>query len=278
MKNINIPFNSKQQLSTNLVSGFTLVEMLIVMVIIMALSTMSVSSFVGLKRSIVLNETITNFQQVVRNTQRSSMLLARSSDEKWIYGTGIDLTHIEEVDGYYTTFKWCSPFNIYGENYFDISYKYATSKFPAYNPNIDLSIPSVSGVNGVFPVNQLSSLGNCTLSDTYTYQGGFSRLEDGISKKIKSPIIAEVRDNKGTTTSNYKIAYIVFESISGRTFFYNSDGVILNYDKKGNMVENPVNLDIVFSTDVTPINYVVNIKNVSGKVSLNREDTSHVGK
>ena len=248
--------------------AFTLVEMLLVMAILLILSTLSISAFMGLRRSIVLNETTTSFQQVVRNTQRAAMLLSRNASEKWMYGTGIDLRNIEGVDGYYTTFKWCSPFNNYGEDYLNISYVYSTSKFPAYNPKLPLSNPLIGGTNGTFPIS--SEAEDCGITENFLVANGvYLVTRDEISRQIKSPVSATLRNAAGG--SDNKIAFIVFESISGRAFFYNDSGEILNYDQTGAMNPTPFDFEIVFTAENSPTDLVIGVKNVSGKVSLNRE-------
>jgi type II secretory pathway pseudopilin PulG len=180
-------------------------EMLIVISILVILGGMTFASFYGLQNTIKMNEYMLNLEQDVRGVQRASMLLERNPIENWLYGVGIDFTSMNP-DGDYTTFKWCTPFGNYG----DIT---TTSKVPAFDSSaepLDLgsaSLPitppqgSICG-SEVIDKNQLRRL--------YGYERTVSMP--------KSQVIFE---------TDAKI--VLFESVSGRAFFYDEGGNLLNY-------------------------------------------------
>jgi len=251
--------------------AFTLIEMLIVMTIMMILTAMSIASFGGLRSSIILNEGSTNIQQILRDSQRSAMLLKRDIGERWIYGIGVDFSTIEE-DGQYRVFKWCSPFQEYGSPSGALPSFYATSKFPNYNPNNMLSRQ-----NGSLPVSFSSDIwvDDCIGSSPFLRsEGVFTEIKSEISTVVEEPTLVEIP----VITGGKKIAYVVFESISGRAFLYDESGLLLNYGAFGNIVSNPDNFSILLSTNDKSRVLAVEVSNISGKISLTRafsEDISY---
>jgi type II secretory pathway pseudopilin PulG len=180
-------------------------EMLIVISILVILGGMTFASFYGLQNTIKMNEYMLNLEQDVRGVQRASMLLERNPIENWLYGVGIDFTSMNP-DGDYTTFKWCTPFKNYG----DIT---TTSKVPAFDSSaepLDLgsaSLPSMEPESGLCG----SDIGpDSKLRRLYGYERTVSMP--------KSQVIFE---------TDAKI--VLFESVSGRAFFYDEGGNLLNY-------------------------------------------------
>jgi prepilin-type N-terminal cleavage/methylation domain-containing protein len=243
-------------------SAFTLVELLVVMTIMVILSAMSISSFGGLRSSVILNEGATNIQQVLRNSQRSAMLLKRDIGERWIYGIGVDFTTIED-DGKYRVFKWCSPFQIYGSPSGFLPSFYATSKFPNYNPD-----ELLSQQNGVLPVAISSDVwfDDCLGSTSPVSEGTFTEIKSEITTIVEQPTVVEIP----TISGGGKVGYVVFESISGRTFLYNESGALLNYDADGDAVEFPDNFSVLVSTNDGSRSLNISVSNVSGKIALER--------
>jgi type II secretory pathway pseudopilin PulG len=186
-------------------TAFTLMEMLVVMGITIILGGMTFASFQGLQNTIKMNEYMLNLEQDIRGVQRASMLLERNPIENWLYGVGIDFTTMNP-DGDYTTFKWCTPF----ENYGDIT---TTSKVPAFDSSGDpldiesASLPSMEPESGLCG----SSIGpDSELRRLYGYERTVSmpksQVEFGTDARI-----------------------VLFESVSGRAFFYDEEGNLLNY-------------------------------------------------
>jgi prepilin-type N-terminal cleavage/methylation domain-containing protein len=88
-------------------AGFTLIELIIVMAIVMLLFGLSWAAFFGLRTTMLLNQSAENIKVNLEYAQRSAMLLTRESGEGWVYGIGVDLRSISENKGY-TVFKWCA--------------------------------------------------------------------------------------------------------------------------------------------------------------------------
>ncbi|NMC08984.1 hypothetical protein GYA44_01485 [Candidatus Microgenomates bacterium] len=223
-------------------------EMLVVMTIIIILGAMTFTAFDGLQNTVKLNEYMLNLEQDVGSVQRSSMLLQRNSGERWIYGLGIDFSSITE-DGDYRTFKWCSPYSDYG----DIRTR---SKLPAYNPEMN-----IDDINAHLPEISEAS-----------YTSSTCPLAEPVSEfKNLSGYVGTTKPPKATITilgtEATRVNYVLFESVSGRTFFYNEDGDLLNYTSDGEPIDNPVN----FELEITPMGKGstrrLAITNLSGKIS-----------
>ncbi|MHC1716933.1 MAG: type II secretion system protein [Candidatus Dojkabacteria bacterium] len=229
-------------------SAYTLMEMLVVLSILIILGAMTFSAFDGLQNTIKLNEYMLTLEQDIRNVQRSSMLLQRNSGERWLYGLGIDFSNVTE-DGEYKTFKWCSPYDDYG----NITTK---SKLPAYDPELN-----IDDSNAHLPFVDIDSYTNssCSMLDPVSEIKNLPGY-DRSSRPPKAQITVLGTDDES-------VDYVLFESVSGRTFFYNADGDLLNYNSDGERIQNPVNFDL----EITPLGKgskrKLTINNLSGKIT-----------
>jgi len=203
----------------NKYTAFTLIEMLVVMGIMMILMGMTFTSFSGLQDTVKMNEYMLNMEQDIRSVQRASMLLQRNTEENWLYGLGIDFSKLEE-DGKYIPFKWCTPFSDYG----DASTR---SKVPGYKKG-DLNL---SGAK--LPVGNIES-GLCIGIEA----------EDRL--KLLTGYTTDLTMPKSKVHFNSFVRYVVFESVTGRAFFYDFDGNLLNYsivDGEVMIEDNPSSLE-----------------------------------
>ncbi len=235
--------------------GYTLIEMLVVMAIFVIFVAMSFSSFSGLQNTIKMNEYSLTLEQNITNVQRASMLLEKKADDNWLYGLGIDLTKLN-LEGHYDTFKWCSPFTDYG----DVTTK---SYIPSFNPALDLESSLNFGKNGYIPIPTEASYAegtckNSTLSSIVSLVGYKTSL---------TPPKGKITTNSNPF-NNRPLKYLVFESVSGRAFFYDETGRVVNYDAKGRPVTGqPINLVITIDPDTNiPIKEIV-VENLSGRIS-----------
>jgi hypothetical protein len=221
------------------------------------LGGMTFSSFSGLQNTVKMNEYVLTLEQDIRSVQRAAMLLERNSGEKWIYGLGIDFGNVGSTDGKYTVFKWCSPFDDYG----NIATR---SALLAYDPNSDLGTPLGYGAdkNGYINISGgILDSNNCDLS---AYSSTLHILS-GYSQSLTTPkstiSIAPINDN-------VYARYVIFESVSGRAFFYDKDGVLLNFDSTGKMVETPEPFVITIKPYSNGNTRIISIGNLSGKVTM----------
>ncbi len=229
-------------------------ELLVVLTIFSILGAMTFSAFGGLQNTVKMNEYVLTVEQDVRSVQRAAMLLQRDSGEKWLYGLGLDFGDMGD-DGEYTVFKWCSPFGDYG----DILTK---SSLPAYNPSALLNLGSpISGFpnerNGYMNVE--NSIGSSCASGSSSSLSVLSGY-DKSTKTPKSTITISPID--GSTPR-----YVIFESVSGRTFFYDDDGALLNYASNGRLIDDPLPFVITIVPDSDVNSRVITIGNLSGKIN-----------
>ncbi len=224
--------------------------MLVVLSIFIVLGGMTFSSFDGLQNTIKMNEYMLNLEQDIRGVQRASMLLERNSTENWLYGLGIDFSNMDE-DGEYKIFKWCTPFNDYG----DIT---TTSKVPAFNPAdktiASASLPIVQPEDGICGPEVVDKR---ELRNLYGYE-----------KSVTMPKSRVTYEENGNPS---RARYLLFESVSGRAFFYDQGGALLNYQ----MVDD--NLIIMEADDIEDFAIRINpygkgstrtlvIKHLSGRI------------
>ena len=94
-------------------SAYSLLELLLVLAMLGIFGAMAFGTFNGLENTVKMNEYMLSLEQDIRTTQRAAMLLERDTDERWLYGIGIDFSSTE-TDGTYKKFKWCSEYSDYG--------------------------------------------------------------------------------------------------------------------------------------------------------------------
>ncbi|MGI6484515.1 MAG: hypothetical protein ACOX0R_02750 [Candidatus Dojkabacteria bacterium] len=208
--------------------------MLIVIAVIITIITLSLATYQNLQATIRLNEYTNNLEQNIRKAQRDAMLLEKKSNEGWIYGIGIDFGSINNDDTYgqYKVFKWCSGFSDYGD-----------LRTSSLVPNYDPTMPSTVGTgNSEIPKTNFDEIipGNCgtdgsqqMLKEHILYGDG--RVGTGIDANPPKGTI-EVNQLSTDTIRNKTVRYVLFESVTGRTFFYNVFGRLLNY----NLAETPM--------------------------------------
>lgn len=218
---------------------------------------MSFSSFSGLENTVKMNEYTITLEQNIQAVQRASMLLERTTNEDWLYGLGIDFGNMGD-NGKYTVFKWCSPFSDYG----NIRTK---SKLPNYDTSLDVGsyVANSGGAqekNGYIPsVQTITKNGTCGREVTSSEL----RLVTGYESSIDTPksdiSIASINGNNSPR-------YVLFESVSGRTFFYDKNGTLLNYDNKGVLIDTDP-LIITIAPQGAGSIHIISIGNLSGKVT-----------
>ena len=225
------------------------------MSILVILSTITFSSFSGLENTIKMNEYTVTLEQNLQGVQRASMLLERTSGENWIYGLGIDFGNVGN-NGNYTVFKWCSPYSDYGSTR-------TKSSLPNYDPSYDVGslIPNEGGYSeynaylpSVATITNSSACGSSLTSSAL-------RFIPGYESSVETPI-----STISVMVGSKQVRYILFESVSGRAFFYDNDGVLVNYSVKGKLsAADP------FVITITPTGKgstrVLTVGNLSGKVS-----------
>lgn len=226
-------------------------ELLVVLGIFAILGSMTISSFGGLQNTVKMNEYVLTLEQDISSVQRAAMLLERESGENWLYGIGIDFGTISTA-GEYKMFKWCSTYADYG----DITTK---SDFPYYNPNLDIGETNSDGEsNGYIVTDGISTANTCSSSALSPSLVTLSGYDDSLELPISNIMITKIGDDTPR--------YIVFESVSGRTFFYGTDGKLLNYSTKGIPITSES-----FTITINPVGTgktrVVSISNLSGKVT-----------
>ena len=232
-----------------LYKGYTLAEVLVVLMIVIILGGLGAYSFGGLRDSVLVKQNIEEIKQDLQLIQQKAMLLEKKESEGWIYGIGIDFSEIHE--GKYTFFKWCSPFSSYG----DIRTR---SEILAYDSSQDIGQNTIYGPNAALPLEEWEQSGLCNRPENpggqTSYLTPMSGLEDG---KINMGF------NMGLINS---ATYLIFESVTGRVFLYDSSGMPINYTLGGVYIPDRV-LGITIFRNRGNMADLIQISPLSGAVS-----------
>jgi len=206
--------------------GFTLPEMLMVMIIIIVLSAIAFTTVDEFQTTLSVNNAISAIEQDIRLAQRSAMFLSRKENESWIYGIGIDFSHIS-IDGQYDFIKWCSPFED-----FDPQNPVMISEIPAYNPGATLSdtnggLPVVAPGVGACAAWDVSNVGlvlSANDSQMIKFTPGSGAAKTIVNLKLVDVNLVEVTENFSAGVGGQKVTptYVLFESVTGRAFIYDA--------------------------------------------------------
>ncbi len=232
--------------------GYTLAEMLVVLMVIVILGALGISSFGGLRDTVLVKQNIEDVKQDLQLIQQKAMLLERRETEGWIYGIGIDFREIES--GKYTFIKWCSPFSSYG----DIRTR---SEIIGFNPEKTIGeLDFVSGVdnklNATLPLGEnFDTTGFCDGERKQSYVTKMFGLENG-------------KMNMGFDISlTSEVSFVIFEAVTGRAFLYDNNGIPVNYDTKGTFLSDENTLGIIIFRNRGEMADLIEISSLSGGVS-----------
>lgn len=136
--------------------GFSLIEMLIVMSIIIILGSFGAGAFLGFRETALVREDVETLKQDVQLAQHLAMNMKKGDEQFWVYGIGIDLGDIS-TNGNYRFFKWCSEFRDFGDTL-------TKSEIIAYDPSKELGV--ILGYRSeVLPPSQNPCFEDCSTRD-----------------------------------------------------------------------------------------------------------------
>ena len=178
--------------------GYTLMEMLVVMTIMVVLLSVGIYSYASFAKTTQFNQDVADIQNDVLILQRAAMLFEKDPDDYWLYGIGIDFGGIMSGDGSYTFFKWCSEYPDFGE-------ARTKSEYPNFDP-----VEDFSETNGNIPITISSGScnGDMKLIPLSRYGTGSLNLKEDVS----------VSDTR----------FLLFEAVSGKAFIYDTNGALVD--------------------------------------------------
>lgn len=94
--------------------GYTLLELLVVITLFIILGAIGIGGYLGTRETMIARETVETIKQDIRSARLKAMLLKKEDESNWIYGIGIDFGSLSSVGGSGPFFKWCSPFEDFG--------------------------------------------------------------------------------------------------------------------------------------------------------------------
>ena len=228
-------------------SGFTIVELVIVMAIMIILFSLVFGALNALLNANSVNEATLTITQDIRRAQRSAMMVERRSDDRWLYGYGLDFGNITDEDNpSYSVFKLCAE-----ESSFDRNEVGHTSDVPRNDFNIDVNYGVCNDGN-----------------------------RDEVWENVKDVSVAE-HEILDFELDNGEI--LLFQAVTGKAFIYDVGRDLQGYDDddigegEWSIDDNdfePLELEIQSHTGVSE--RVINIYPVSGVIHvdnlLHRED------
>lgn len=232
--------------------AFTLLELIIVMIILFVLSTISVLSYRSLVDSFAINEASLTIAQDIRSTQRAAMMLDREADERWLYGIGLDFRGLDTDERNYQVFKWCSPYD-----YFDDSKERLAGEVPNY-------------------VSSEPILSELRISNIQEFE-----YAEHCNRGVNDEAFLVHREKDFSHYDNLDfhfhsdVRFLLFESVSGKAFFYDTDGRLLNYFRSGGDVRLNSSSDLeVFTLELEPMrraglaSRTLRVRPVSGMINF----------
>ena len=222
--------------------GFTLIEMLVVMSILIILGTIGMSTLTGFRETISARENIQTLKQDVQVARNKAMFIDKGGETKWIYGIGIDFSKID-TENSYRFFRWCSTFDRFGD-------PMTESTPPGFDSTEDIGEDLkllqvlIAGPEGGVLADLNGILPYVYTNPCYGSFPSLTRVQDGIDNVISDVEASQVyllADDASTPT------YVLFEAITGRAFLYDSDGYPMNYESDGTYNGGEHVLDIVIT-------------------------------
>ncbi len=257
--------------------GFTLVEMLIVMAIVIILGAFGTGGFIGFRETMTARENVQTIMQDIQRARNMAMNVEKEKDDPWLYGIVMNFDDIR--NGRYYTYKWESEFSTYGN-------LITTSKFPRYDPNkpigsslLDCQTPCSPDVcnHPWAPPGKCdertteceqSCMNNITYGDcncgpvdtnfknaqlpynykTDVYTPGQTSLEEIKGSNFLGLVDVDYQSRVDAPHFSSTSAWIVFEAVTGRVFLYKYNGTLINVDDTGEPVE---------TTQIRPVRIVL---------------------
>ena len=134
------------------IAAYSLMELLIVLAIFIILASFGTGGLIGFRETMFVKENVEKLKQDIELARQKSLLIDRDADDTWVYGIGIDFRNIG--DGTYSMFKWCSPYENFGN---DVTRSELLGWDPDYN--VGDFLPSVDGIQEInLPRSQFTSL------------------------------------------------------------------------------------------------------------------------
>ena len=236
--------------------GFTLMEMLIVLSIVIILSAIGVSGFNSINETFTANENVELVMQDIQSAKLKAMNMDKNEEDTWIYGFGIDFRNADSSNGNngnYKMYKWCSPVENFGDT-LELdgkSHDLTRAKLPnlyssGYGVNEKISDVKLCGVPGVYENGSIPAscgdsgyMSSCTTDSTNL----ISILGEDLSLLSRFDGQVTLLDLKGSSNPP---SFVLFESLTGKAIIYARDGQVLNYNEDGTFnADDLLPLDII---------------------------------
>jgi|GEM_PF-714934 len=206
-------------------SGYTLIEMLLVMAIIIILGSFGIGSYVGFRETMTAKENVETIKQDIQLTRQRAMNIKKGDDTNWLYGIGIDFRpyiNPNQEDQRYIFFKWCSAFGEFGD-------PLTKGSLPGFvdGQNIGAKISDTRDINGCAGDYLNGVLPRCYSETCISDYPSLVEITGDSSDLLADLDMdqVEILRTLGSTP-----AFIFFEAITGRAIIYGENGYPINYE------------------------------------------------
>ena len=124
--------------------GYTLLELLVVITLFIILGAIGIGGYLGTRETMIARETVETIKQDIRTARLKAMLLEKGEDSNWIYGIGMDFASLSSTGTSGPFFKWCSPFEDFGN---EVTKSEILGSDPKSKIGVPININDVLGVS-----------------------------------------------------------------------------------------------------------------------------------
>ncbi len=236
--------------------GFTLMEMLIVLSIIIILLAVGISGFNSINETFTANENAELVKQDIESARLKAMNMGKESEETWVYGFGIDFRNADSSNGEngnYKMYKWCSPVKNFGDTHIleGTSYDLTRAKLPNLYSGFDVGDTINVNLCGALGIYKNGSIPASCGSGNDGYVEECSENSTSLSlikgedlsllNRFDGQVVLLDLEGEGNPPS-----FVFFESLTGKAIIYARNGEVLNYNEDGTFkVDDFVPLDII---------------------------------
>ena len=236
--------------------GFTLMEMLIVLSIVIILSAVGISGFNSINETFTANENAEFVKQDIESARLKAMNMGKESEETWVYGFGIDFRNADSSNGEngnYKMYKWCSPVKNVGDTHIleGTSYDLTRAKLPNLYSGFDVGDTINVNLCGALGIYKNGSIPASCGSGNDGYVEECSENSTSLSlikgedlsllNRFDGQVVLLDLEGEGNPPS-----FVFFESLTGKAIIYARNGEVLNYNEDGTFkVDDFVPLDII---------------------------------
>ena len=257
--------------------GFTLMEMLIVLSIVIILSAVGISGFNSINETFTANENVELVMQDIQSAKLKAMNMDKNEEATWIYGFGIDFRNADSSNGNngnYKMYKWCSPVENFGDT-LELdgkSHDLTRAKLPNLYSGWEVGDMINVSLCDTFNLYKNGSIPASCGSGNDGYVEECSENSTSLSHIKGEDLSLLNRFDGQVVLLNLKEdhnppSFVLFESLTGKAIIYARNGEVLNYNEDGTFkADDFVPLDIILRRKSGDTFDMISVYPLSGEI------------